>query len=224
MDSPAPDRPHFVVIGDVGSVEDYHVGDDAMLFGLLAAAEHAGLQARWTVVSASPASAAARFGQPAVAGFGFDGCSDHAARQALLAALDALPADIRANDGPGKELRQALPGSAALIVAGGGNLSRSWPALAYERVAAARLARRLGVPVLLTSQSIGPRFGTELRPLIAELLTTAAQVGVREPFSAAWALLLGVPETGSCWATTTPRCSPACRPPTSARCPSRSWR
>jgi polysaccharide pyruvyl transferase WcaK-like protein len=178
----------------VGSVADYHVGDDAMLFGLLAAAEHAGLQAGWTVVSATPeiaASAAARFGRPAVAGFGFDSCPDQAARQALLAELDALPPGA---DGPGRELRQALAGSTALIIAGGGNLSRSWPALVYERLAAARLAGRLGVPVVLTGQSIGPGFGAELRPLVAELLGTAARVGVREQFSAALALLLGVPE------------------------------
>jgi polysaccharide pyruvyl transferase WcaK-like protein len=180
-----------VVLGDVGSVADYHVGDDAMLFGLLAAAEHAGLEAAWTVVSATPSSAAARFGRPAVAGFGFDGCPDQAARQASLAELDALPIGT---DGPGRELRRALPGSTALIIAGGGNLSRSWPALAYERVAAARLAGRLGIPVVLTGQSIGPRFGAELRPLVAELLGTAAQVGVREQFSAAQALLSGVPE------------------------------
>lgn len=184
-----------MVLGDVGGVADYHVGDDAMLFGLLAAAEHAGIEAAWTVVAATEAAAAGaadRFGHPAVAGFGFDGCPDQAARQALLAEVDALPPD--ATGGPGGALRQALPGATALIVAGGGNLSRSWPALAYERVAAARLARRLGVAVLLTGQSIGPRFGAELRPLVAELLAMATQVGVRERFSAALALLLGVPE------------------------------
>ncbi len=183
-----------MVVGDVGSVADYHVGDDAMLFGLLAAAEHAGLRAGWTVVSATAeiaASAATRFGQPAVAGFGFDGCPDRAARQVLLVELDALPPGA---DGPGRELRQALAGSTALIIAGGGNLSRSWPALVYERLAAARQAGRLGIPVVLTGQSIGPGFGAELRPLVTELLGTAARVGVREQFSAALALLLGVPE------------------------------
>jgi polysaccharide pyruvyl transferase WcaK-like protein len=190
MVSPAPDPPQFVVLGDVGSVLDYHAGDDAMLFGLLAAAEQAGVRAGWTVVSATPASAAARFGRPAVAGFGFDGFADQAARQALLAELDTLPPGAA---GPGQELRHALSGAGALIIAGGGNLSHSWPALVYERLAAARLARRLGVAVVLTGQSIGPRFGAELRPLVAELLGTAAQVGVREQFSAALALLLGVP-------------------------------
>jgi len=180
-----------VVIGDVGSVTEYHVGDDAMLFGLLAAAEQTGLEAAWTVVSAAPASAATRFGCTAVVGFGFDGCSDQATRQALLAELDVLPLDA---PGPGSQLRQALTDATALIIAGGGNLSRSWPALTYERLAAARLAGRLGIPVVLTGQSIGPRFGTELRPLVAELLTAAARVGVREQYSAALAQLLGVPE------------------------------
>lgn len=180
-----------MVIGDVGSVAEYHVGDDAMLFGLLAAAEHAVLRADWTVVSATPASAATRFGCPAVAGFGFDHCLDQAARQALLAELGSLPLD---SPGPGQQLRQALTDATALIIAGGGNLSRSWPALTYERLAAARLAGRLGVPVVLTGQSLGPRFGSELRPLVAELLATAARVGVREQFSAALALLLGVVE------------------------------
>lgn len=174
----------------MGSVAEYHVGDDAMLFGLLAAAEHAGIDADWTVVSANPDSAADRFGHPAAPSFGFERCADEAARSALLAELDSLPP---AAAGPGQRIRQLVPGAAAVIIAGGGNVSQSWPALVCERVALSRLARRLGVPVVLTGQSIGPRFGPEVRPLVAELLAGAAMVGVRERWSYALAQLFGVP-------------------------------
>ena len=51
-----------------------------------------------------------------------------------------------------------------------------------------------GLPVVLTGQSIGPRFGSEVRPLVAELLGTAAEVGVRERGSHALAQLFGVPD------------------------------
>jgi polysaccharide pyruvyl transferase WcaK-like protein len=180
----------LLVVGDVGSVAEYHVGDDAMLFGLLAAAEHAGIDADWTVVSANPDSAADRFGHPAAPSFGFERCADEAARSALLAELDSLPP---AAAGPGQRIRQLVPGAAAVIIAGGGNVSQSWPALVCERVALSRLARRLGVPVVLTGQSIGPRFGPEVRPLVAELLAGAAMVGVRERWSYALAQLFGVP-------------------------------
>lgn len=61
-------------------------------------------------------------------------------------------------------------------------------------MALSRLARRLGVPVALTGQSIGPRFGAEVRPLVAELLGAAVMVGVREKWSYALAQLLGVPD------------------------------
>ncbi|MEO6502050.1 MAG: polysaccharide pyruvyl transferase family protein [Jatrophihabitantaceae bacterium] len=189
-DPQGPRSPRLLVAGDVGSVAEYHVGDDAMLFGLLAAAEHAGIDADWTVVSASPQSAAARFGHPAAPTFGFEDCADETGRSALLAELDSLPAGA---PGPGQLIRQLMPGAAAVLIAGGGNLSGSWPALVYERVALSRSARRLGVPVVLTGQSIGPRFGPEVRPLVAELLCDAAMVGVRERWSHALAQLLGVP-------------------------------
>lgn len=180
----------MLVAGDVGSVADYHVGDDAMLFGLLAAAERAGIDADWTVVSASPQSAAARFGHPSTAPFGFQDCPDEASRAAMLAELDSLAVTA---PGPGQRLRQLMSGATALVIAGGGNLSQSWPALVYERVALSRLARRLGVPMALTGQSIGPRFGAEVRPLVVELLDAAVAVGVREKWSYALAQLLGVP-------------------------------
>lgn len=97
-----------------------------MLFGLLAAAERAGVDASWTVVSASPQSAAARFGHPAAPSFGFQSCPDEASRSALLDELNSLPA---AAPGPGQRIRQLMPGATALVIAGGGTLAspgRPW--------------------------------------------------------------------------------------------------
>jgi polysaccharide pyruvyl transferase WcaK-like protein len=168
----------FVVIGDVGRLAGYHVGDDAMLFGLLAQAP----DADWTVVADEPDAAAIRFGLRAVSTFGFGQCRDEAARRALLASV--------VQHSPSHDL---LRSADALVIAGGGNLNASWPELVYERVALSRIARQHNVPVVLTGQSIGPQFGTEVAPLVAELLSSARYVGLRERSSAAFAQLLGVP-------------------------------
>jgi len=80
----------------------------------------------------------------------------------------------------------------ALVISGGGNLSRSWPHYIYERLAMARLAVSRGVPVFLLGQTLGPQFRPRERILVAELLRSAAWVGVRETYSYALALELGI--------------------------------
>jgi len=80
----------------------------------------------------------------------------------------------------------------ALVISGGGNLCKSWPHFIYERLAMARLAASRGVPVFLLGQTLGPRFRPRERMLVAELLRSATWVGVRETYSYALALELGI--------------------------------
>ncbi|HTZ43444.1 MAG TPA: polysaccharide pyruvyl transferase family protein [Jatrophihabitans sp.] len=181
----APVRP--LLLGDIGRNAGYHVGDDAMLAGLLQAARRQGVPLAATLLAADPGTAAVRFGLPATPLFGFAELPDGQARRERLAAVTERPEQQAAGQ------LAAVRNCDVLIVTGGGNLSQSWPALVYERLAAARLAGRCGVPVLLTGQSIGPSFGAEVGPLVRELLARARLVAVRERVSHWLAGELGVP-------------------------------
>ncbi len=81
----------------------------------------------------------------------------------------------------------------AVVISGGGNLSSSWPHLLHERVALLQLARRFGLPAVVVGQTIGPNLRDDERALLADALSYARFVGVRELPSAALALGLGIP-------------------------------
>ncbi|HEY0873115.1 MAG TPA: polysaccharide pyruvyl transferase family protein, partial [Vicinamibacterales bacterium] len=87
----------------------------------------------------------------------------------------------------------AIAESDGVVIAGGGNLSQSWPAAVFERTAVVRAARRAGRPVAITGQTLGPAFDDRTRELTAALLRDAVFVGLREASSHALALALGAP-------------------------------
>lgn len=68
----------------------------------------------------------------------------------------------------------------ALIIGGGGALNSRYPWLMYERLAYALVARSLGIPVVLSGQSLGPDLAHVDREVLAELLELCALVGVRD--------------------------------------------
>ncbi len=174
-----------VVVGDVGSTAAFHLGDEAMLQQLLAADG----DRRWTVVSQDPAATTARLGQPAVARLGFPAGDRAAAREARLVAVLAggPPADGRV-----AAVHEALDAARGLLVAGGGNLSSGWPDHLYERAALIALARRRGLPVVVSGQTLGPRLDGREREILGWALRQATLVGVRERASHRLALALGV--------------------------------
>lgn len=180
-----------LIIGDVGSTAGFHVGDEAMLEALVKAPDGPA----WTVVSLDPAATSARLGVPAVPRLGFATGEDAAAeRDARLAEVLAFDAAGGAPAGdPAVQVLAALDKVQGLVVAGGGNLSSSWPEHVYERVALIRLARRRGLPVVVSGQTLGPRLAERERELLAGALREAALVGVRERDSQLLALDLGVP-------------------------------
>jgi len=100
-------------------------------------------------------------------------------------------------DAPGRRREDATIDAVAradgLVVSGGGSLSSTWPDLLYERAALIHLARIFAKPAVVLGQTIGPRLGGDERRLLAETLSWARFVGLRELPSAALALELRVP-------------------------------
>lgn len=186
----------LVAIGDVGRSSAYHVGDEAMLQGLIETARQGSVAVQWTVMSTDPPRSAAAWGVRATPRLTFEDCAGPAEREARLAALDRVletePSEWSAcAPVQWRESLSAIADCDAVVVAGGGNLSRSWPDEVFERTAVARAARRAGRPIAITSQTIGPSFDERTWELTAALLRDAVLVGVREASSHALAIELG---------------------------------
>ena len=77
-------------------------------------------------------------------------------------------------------LVRTVAASDAVLVAGGGNLSSSWPDQLYERAAVLLLAQRFGVPAVVSGQTIGPDLSAGHAALLAHALADASLVGLRE--------------------------------------------
>lgn len=185
-----------VALGDVGVVDDMmHIGDEAMF---QAASDELGARGAALVgVSSAPAETASRYGIDAVPRIRFDGL-DRAASEARLTDVLALAEgrdesrDALAADDPARAVVAAVAAADGVVIAGGGNLASTWPLHVYERAALAGVAARLGRPVVVTGQTLGPDLRGRDRELVAELLRSARLVGVRESTSHRLAGGLGV--------------------------------
>lgn len=72
----------------------------------------------------------------------------------------------------------------ALVIGGGGALTSRYGWLLDERLATALVARSLGLPVVLSGQSLGPELTPQDRDHIRELLDLCTLVGLRDAHSA----------------------------------------
>jgi polysaccharide pyruvyl transferase WcaK-like protein len=90
----------------------------------------------------------------------------------------------------------AVAAADGVLIAGGGNLASTWPLHVYERAALAGIAARLGRPLVVSGQTLGPDLRGRDRELVAELLRSARLVGVRESASRLLASDLGVDARG----------------------------
>lgn len=182
-----------VALGDVGVVDDMmHIGDEAMF---QAARDELGARgAALVAVSSAPDETAARYAVDAVPRIRFDGL-DRAASEARLSNVLALAdgRDALAADDPARAVVAAVAAANGVVIAGGGNLASTWPLHVYERAALAGVAARLGRPVVVTGQTLGPDLRGRDRELVAELLRSARLVGVRESTSHRLAADLGTP-------------------------------
>ena len=188
----------LVAVGDVGCSAAYHVGDEAMLQGLIETAKDGDVAVEWTVMSIDPPRSAAELGVHATPRVTFEDCAGPAEREERLTEMDRLlqlaPAQWSASaPAHWRASLTAIAECDGVIIAGGGNLSRSWPAEVFERTAVARAAQRAGRPIAITSQTIGPCFDERTRELTAALLRGGALVGLREASSYELAIELGAP-------------------------------
>lgn len=182
----------IVTIGDVGVVDDMmHIGDEAMF---QAARDELGSRgAEIVAISSDTADTAARYDVDAVARIRFDGL-DREASEARLAAVWALAEgrDSLPDDDPARAVIAAVHSADGVLIAGGGNLASTWPLHVYERAALAGIAGRLGRPVVVTGQTLGPDLRGRDRELVGEMLRAARLVGVRESASHRLAAEFGV--------------------------------
>ena len=180
-----------VALGDVGVIDDMmHIGDEAMF-----QAAHDELGARGAslvAVSSVPDETAGRYGIDAVPRIRFDGL-DRAGSEARLAGVLAFAdgQDALAADDSARAVVSAVAAADGVLIAGGGNLASTWPLHVYERAALAGVAARLGRPLVVSGQTLGPDLRGRDRELVAELLRSAARVGVRESTSHRLAADLG---------------------------------
>lgn len=68
----------------------------------------------------------------------------------------------------------------AVFVCGGGNMTSVWPGILESRLRLLAWARRLGKPVIMASQTLGP-YDEAHRKRVNEILGSSAWVGVRDP-------------------------------------------
>jgi len=80
----------------------------------------------------------------------------------------------------------------AAFVSGGGNLTSTWPELLHARIELLNHAKARGVPAVVVGQTIGPRLTRSERRQLADALSYASLVGVRERPSYELARKLGV--------------------------------
>jgi colanic acid/amylovoran biosynthesis protein len=83
-------------------------------------------------------------------------------------------------DDPARSVMAAVERADAVLIAGGGNISSSFPAQLFERAAIGRMAEHYGKPFALTSQTFGPLFKSADEPRLKRLLQSAVRVGTRE--------------------------------------------
>ncbi|MCM3656547.1 polysaccharide pyruvyl transferase family protein [Agromyces mediolanus] len=181
----AEDRPsgrraqlRAVVLGDIGRVDNYHLGDEAMTEVAIEQLTARGVR-DITLAAVDPATAQAFYGVPAVRQFGF---AWNWSRQKVEAALTGLTEALRDGTATGP-LVEAVRAADLVVIAGGGNLTSEYPLHVYERVAFSRIAAHFGVPLFVTSQTVGPVLRARERDLVTEIIDAAVCFGARERFS-----------------------------------------
>lgn len=149
-----------LLFGDLSGWSGYHVGDEAMAAANLAWVRESVPGARVVLVSGDPEFTARAYGVPSV--------PEPGPRAGLRDA------------GRDRSFLRALRDSDVLLLSGGGNLTSLFPEEIRRRTRAARAARRFGIPVVLTGQTLGPRLDPADRRRLARWLPEAASVGVRD--------------------------------------------
>lgn len=171
-----------LVIGDVSWQGSYHLGDEAMTEAAITQLQRRGAEV--TLVAGDPAISAALYGVDTVPQFGYRALATRKEWEARLAELDGVIDAVFAGE------REAPPYAAAtlaalseadaVVIAGGGNLNSKWAHHIFERLTLTRAAEARGIPLYVTSQTVGPELDAADRTLLAEILSYARVFGARE--------------------------------------------
>lgn len=171
-----------VVVGDLAFKGRYHLGDEAM--SEVALHQLRSRDAEVTFIAGDPEVTTAFYGVGAVPRFGFGTIRSREDQDRHLEELlTAARGEAAAPEGTANTIA-ALQTSNAVVIAGGGNLNSIGIHHIYERLAVKRLAEHFGIPLYVTSQTVGPHLRETERPLVAEIARYARVFGVRERNSA----------------------------------------
>ncbi|MFG6403734.1 polysaccharide pyruvyl transferase family protein [Microbacterium sp. P04] len=180
-----------IAIGDIGVIDGMmHIGDEAMFEAARLELGSRGVEI--VGVSSVPSESAERYGIAAVPRLGFAGLDRDAAaaRTRLLVAAASGTLDLPESD-PAASALAVLRAGEGVFVAGGGNLASRWPVHIHERTSLAAMARALGLPVVVSGQTLGPDLVEADAAAVAAMMTGAARAAVRESASAALAASWG---------------------------------
>ncbi|WP_210603000.1 polysaccharide pyruvyl transferase family protein [Brevibacterium oceani] len=175
----------ITMIGDVGWSRFYHLGDEAMTeLAIDALRDRTDIEI--TLIAGEPEYAGRMYGVDAIPRIGFkrDRKPNIARMKKVLAHVEGESAgSTLAPDDPAVRIIEAVRNSDAVLVAGGGNLNSMFAHHIYERATLAKIARALGKPYALTSQTLGPLIYEEDRGLVHDLLAEAQFIGTRESYT-----------------------------------------
>jgi polysaccharide pyruvyl transferase WcaK-like protein len=163
------------VVADVGGLEDFHLGDEAMLEANLDALRRIQPGLGFVASSRDPRFTEKRY--------------EVRAMQAPSFSTAALPepewdedAGLRERTGwrLGEGIVEAVRHADGLIVSGGGSLCATWPGKLLERAALLHCAADHGKPTVVTGQTLGPELTPRQSALLGKALGRASVIGVRE--------------------------------------------
>lgn len=183
----------IVMIGDVGWSSFYHLGDEAMTeLAIDALRERTDIEI--TLIAGEPDYAQQMYGVDAIKRIGFkrDRPPNIARTKQVLDHVKGggVSGSLKPDD-PALAVIEAVRRSDAVLIAGGGNLNSMFAHHIFERATLAKIARALGKPYALTSQTLGPLIYGEDREIVHDLLAEAAFIGTRESFTTDLAAELG---------------------------------
>ncbi|QIK63019.1 polysaccharide pyruvyl transferase family protein [Leucobacter viscericola] len=168
----------ILVIGDVSWRGSYHLGDEAMTEVAITQLQHRGAEV--TLIAGDPGISATFYGVDTVPQFGYRSLATREDWTARLAEIDATLAGERETPEYAAATLAAIDASDAVVIAGGGNLNSKWAHHIFERLTLKRAAEARGIPLYITSQTVGPELDAADRELLAEILSYARVFGARE--------------------------------------------
>lgn len=166
----------WVVLGDIGRSDFYHLGDEAMTEVAVEMLTERGAS-EVTLVCSDVRTAQTQYGLPAVNRYSFEWDQG---REYWESFLEQISLNQSANRNANAELNAALKSADFALIAGGGNMNSQYPHLLYERLAFARSAKNAGTPLYITSQTVGPVLRERDAELVSEIVDISVCFGARE--------------------------------------------